>query len=122
MTPGRFDFNMYRGDSYSWRFILWNDVGKFDPIDLTNAVAEAEIREKPGGTVILNLPCVVTLPNIVDITMDPDMYVLCPVKGVWDLQLTFNDGQVHTPIGGNVSVSPDVTGSTPGSFRRTVPT
>jgi hypothetical protein len=119
MTPGNFNLNMYRGDSYAWRFILWNDAVKVDPVDLADATVAAEIREKPGGLTILVMPCVVTLPNIIDITKEPDMYADCPVKGVWDLQVTFTtSGEVHTPIAGSVSVSPDVTGSTPGSFRK----
>jgi len=111
MNPGKFDFNMYRGDSYTWRFILWSDEARLIPVDLTGATVAAEIREKDSGTIILPLPCVVELPNKIDISMTPDMYDQCPLKGVWDLQITFSDGEVQTPIGGTVTVTPDVTGS-----------
>lgn len=104
---------MYRGDSYSWRFILWEDDAKTTPVNLTGAEVSLEIRDKPAGTTILPMPCVVTIPNIVDISMTPAMYATCPTKGVWDLQITFQDGRVQTPIGGSVSVTADVTDSAP---------
>jgi len=112
MTPGKFDFNMYRGDTYSWRFILWIDEEKTDPVILTGAVVEAEIRDKPGGMAIIELPCTIVPPNIIDVTMTPQNYVGCPAKGVWDMQIIYPNGIVNTPIGGSISITPDVTGST----------
>jgi hypothetical protein len=111
MAPGKFDLAMYRGDSHSWRFVLWKDDAKTQPLDLTDAKVESEIKDKIDGTAILPLPCVVTLPNTVDISMNPSMYQHCPMDGVWDLQVTFPDAQVHTPIAGEVKVTADVTGS-----------
>jgi hypothetical protein len=111
MNPGTFNLSMYRGDSYAWRFILWEDGAKTIPVDLTNVDVKVEVRDKPGGTVILPMPCVVTPPNIIDMSMTPEMYATCPTRGVWDMQLTFDDGRVSTIIGGSTSITPDVTDS-----------
>jgi hypothetical protein len=35
------------------------------------------------------------------------------VKGVWDLEITFANGDVYTPIKGPTSVEADVTEATP---------
>jgi hypothetical protein len=111
MTPGKFDLSLYRGDSYAWRFILWQDEAQTVPVDLTGATVEAEIREKSAGTSVVALTCTPSLPNTVDVAMTPDLYATCPSKGVWDLQVTFPDGSVQTPVAGTVTVSGDVTDS-----------
>ena len=111
MTPGTYDLALYRGDSYTWRVRLWQDAGQTIPVDLAGATVAAEIREKTAGVHVVELGCVVTLPNIVDVTIEPGMYVECPQQGVWDLQLTFADGDVHTVLRGAVSVTGDVTDS-----------
>ena len=111
MTPGKFDFNMYRGDSYAWKFVLWEDSEKTIPVDLTGATIKLEVRDKSGGIVLLTMPCTVTLPNSIDVAMTPAMYTGVPAKGVWDLQITLANTQVHTPIGGSMNITPDITDS-----------
>ena len=117
MTPGKYDLALYRGDSYSWRFQLWRDPGRTQPLDLTGALVAAEIRDKPGGLTIVVLTCVVTLPNIVDVDLDAEAWVAAPMAGVWDLEVTMPDGTVQTPVAGKVSVTADVTGSLPVGLR-----
>ena len=111
MAPAKYDLNMYRGDSYGWRFKLWQDKNRTVPTDLTGCTVNSEIRDKPSGAKIVVLNCTVTLPNIIDVVMTPDMYAICPTKGGWDLQITYPTGEVKTPIGGGVNVSPDYTDS-----------
>ena len=113
MTPGKYNLELYRGDSYAWRFILWADDAQTVPVDLAGATIKAEIRDKSAGAKIVELTTTATMPNIVDVAMTPTMYETCPAKGVWDLQVTFPDGQVHTPVGGSVTVTTDVTDSVP---------
>jgi hypothetical protein len=111
MTPAEYCLELYRGDSGHWRFKFSSSAGQ--PTDLTGVTAKAEIRDKPGGTHITPMSCVVTLPNIVDLILAAtDSANLLP-KGVWDLQLTYGSGEVLTPIGGAVTVTADVTDSTP---------
>lgn len=108
---GIFDLNLYRGDSYTWRFVLWADENRTEPVDLSDATVEAEIREKSAGVSITSLDCAITLPNVIDVSVTPVMYLTIPAKAMWDLELTFDGTRVHTPIKGAVAVTPDVTGS-----------
>lgn len=109
MKPGTYDLDLYRGDSYAWRFIMWQDEDKTIPTDLTDTTAAAQIRDKPDGAKVVDLPCSVELPNFVDIAITPELYAACPAKGGWDLQLTFVNGDVYTPIRGSVVVTSDYT-------------
>jgi hypothetical protein len=109
--PGTYDLALYRGDSYGWRVRLWEDAAATIPADLTGVTVEAEIRDRSAGTFVVALDTVVTLPNIVDLAITPDMYATCPAKGVWDLQLTYADGTVRTVLKGAVAVTGDVTDS-----------
>jgi hypothetical protein len=113
MIPGRYDLEMYRGDTHPWRVVLWEDDDQEMPYDLTGSTVAAQIRNKSAGTTIVDLEVIVTLPNIIDLMMRPDMFVTCPVKGVWDVQVTTVDGDVLTPLAGNVTVLADVTDSLP---------
>jgi hypothetical protein len=110
MTPADYPLELYRGDSGRWRFKFSSASGQ--PSDLTSVTPKAEIRDRPGGTFIVALTCIVTLPNIVDMVLSAaDSAKLLP-KGAWDLQLTYASGEVQTPIGGAVTVTADVTDST----------
>ena len=114
MSPGRYDLNLYRGDTYAWRFQLWEECDRAEPVDLTGAVAAAEIRDEPAGAVVMALDCSVTPPNIVDVALAADLWAgFAPPAGIWDLQLTYPAGDVQTPIYGLVGITDDVTGSTP---------
>lgn len=111
MVPADYPLDLYRGDTGRWRFKLWGANGV--PFDLTGVIPKSEIRDRPGGTKIVVLVCTVTMPNIIDVALMPnDSNTLLP-KGAWDLQLTFLSGDVVTPVAGAVTVTPDVTDSTP---------
>lgn len=111
LKPGVFNLELYRGDSYALRFILWADDLKTDPLDLNGATVAAQIKDKVDGAIVVNLQCTPTLPNIVDVVITPAVYTSCPKKGVWDLQITHSSGAVHTAVAGKVSVTADVTNS-----------
>lgn len=111
MQPANLPLDLYRGDSGRMRVTLLDKAQQ--PIDLTGAVAKAEIRDRPAGTTIILLTCVITLPNIIDVTLSAEDSHKLPSKGVWDLQLTFASGEVKTPLAGQVLVTTDVTDSTP---------
>ena len=110
MIPADYQLEIYRGDSAHWRFKLWAAPGV--PTDLTGATPKAEIRDRPAGTQVGLMDCAVTLPNIVDMMLSPEVSHMLPSRGVWDLQITYSSSEVQTPIGGAVIVTPDVTDST----------
>jgi hypothetical protein len=110
--PLTYPLSVYRGDTYHWRFLFWDDEGKTQASDLTGVTAKAEIRNAPGGADITALACVITTPNIVDVSLTAANSKTLPPSGVWDLQLTYPSGDVHTPVAGGMTLTLDVTDST----------
>lgn len=108
MTPGRLALSLYRGDTYRWRFSLWLDTAQTQPADLTGATATSQIRDKPGGTLIAAIACVITLPNIVDAVLSAADCAKLPGTGAWDLQITYASGDVATALAGPVNTVADV--------------
>lgn len=113
MMPATLPLTLYRGDTARWQFKLWADTDKTEPVDLTDVTPKAEIRDKPSGTKISELACTVTLPNIIDASLEPAISRTLPAKGFWDLQLTYSSGDIATVLAGPVTVTPDITDSTP---------
>lgn len=112
----KYDLELYRGDSYGWRFKFWEDANRTVPTDISEATIESEIRDKHAGSIITPLTCQLYVAedevNAVDVVLSAEECHALPKKGVWDLEITFADGQVRTPIGGDVIITPDVTNST----------
>lgn len=113
MIPGKCPLALYRGDSWSARFVFWADTAKTTPADLTGVVPKAEIRDRPGGALIVPIACAVELPNVITGSLDPSASASLPAAAAWDLQLTYANGDVLTALAGAVAVTPDVTDSTP---------
>jgi len=113
MQPAKLDLDLYRGDSWRMRVKLY--AQGMVPLDLTDVTAKSEIRNKPLGDTIIPLDCVITLPNVVELTLSTvNSFKLTTSCSVWDLQLTFlSSNEIKTPLAGQVSVTPDVTDSTP---------
>jgi hypothetical protein len=112
MMPGTYALSIYAGDDHAWRFVLWADVEKTEPADLTGMAVAAEIRERSSGVIIVSAHVAVTLPNIVDVSLAPADTRACPSSGRWDLQLTDVAGRVATVLAGPVKVTGDITDST----------
>jgi hypothetical protein len=108
-----YPLGMYRGDSYRWRFVLWADAARTVAVDLTGVVVAAEIRTGTGATPIYPIPLVVTLPNIIDLSLTAAASATVPAAAHWDLQLTYPSGDVQTIVRGAVSVTGDITHSVP---------
>ena len=110
MIPGTYDLSLYRGDTARGRAVLWHDTDKTQPWDLTGAIAQATIRDRAtGGKFQLAAICTVTLPNIVDLMIPATNAATLPASGVWDLQITYPSGDVHSVLRGKVTVTQDVT-------------
>jgi hypothetical protein len=112
MRPGTYNLDLYRGDSYAWDFLLWQDVEMTIPVDLTGVTAKAEFRASPGGSEIMTLTCTITVPNTVHVKLPAAGWTGFTVrKGQWDLQLTYTDLSVVTVLAGTVNVVNDITDS-----------
>ena len=110
LQPGRFPLVVYQGDTASWQFMLWQDAGKSDPVDLTGASVASQVRNRPGGMLIATLDCAVTLPNTVLVTLAAaDSAALPTAPAAWDMQVTWPSGDVTTVVAGPVNVTADVT-------------
>lgn len=112
MLPGNYTLKMYRGDTFHAQFKLWLDTDRSQPVDLTDAVAKAEIRDKTGGTILVTFDSAITLPNIIDLTLDAaTSETLVPGTQKWDLQVTYLDGTVNTYVAGDATIVGDITDS-----------
>jgi len=108
--PGSYDLQLYRGDTGRWQFMLWQDDLKTVPVDLSGASVSAQIRNAPGGSVIVSMSCAVTEPNRVDMVLSAaDSAGVSLSRGVWDLQVTYASGDVSTVLAGRTCVTADVT-------------
>lgn len=108
--PAKYPLALYRGDSYKWQFVFWLDDAKTQPIDLTGVVAAAQINDVFGGPNAIDMDCVITLPNIVDVSLIADKWTGISLKGGnWDLQMTYPSAEVITFVAGAVTVAQDVT-------------
>lgn len=110
MQPAAFDLDLYRGDTARMQLTLW--AAGHTPVDLTGVAVKSEIRDRPAGTTLISLHCTITLPNIIEVFLSRANSEKLPQAGVWDLQLVYPNGDVFTPIAGQVKVTMDVTDST----------
>jgi hypothetical protein len=115
MLPGKLDLDLYRGDDARFYFRVWLNSARTQPADLSEATAKSEIRDKVGatGTLIGAFTCTIEAPNIVNLTMTAAESTVLPGKGVWDLQLTYENGNVRTLLYGAVKVVNGVTDAAP---------
>jgi hypothetical protein len=109
MNPAKYDLSLYRGDSVRMQFRLWADPDRTQPIDLDGVMAASQIRTRPDGDILAEFVCTVTLPNVVDVSLDSDASRFNAKKGAWDLRLAWPGGDVLTPVAGAVKVKPDIT-------------
>lgn len=108
-VPGVYDLHLYRGDTKGWQFRLWADEGRSVPIDLTGVTPTAQMRDRPGGTILVSMVAAVVGPNVVQVNLYTAQSMRAPHKGVWDLQLVYPAGEVQTVVSGTVVVDTDVT-------------
>lgn len=107
--PANYPLDLYRGDTYYWQFRFWQDAAKTVASDLTGVAVASQIRGV-NDALLVTLTCVVTLPNIVDVTLPAEESKKLSTKAqLWDLELTYADGSVWTPAAGAVKVSTDAT-------------
>ncbi len=111
--PADYPLSLYRGDSYSWLFRFWNDEAKTDPTDFTDCTAEAEVRNRKAGDVIMTLTCMIVDNEITVVMTADDWDDWVYSTGVWDLQVTYPGGEVVTYVAGDVTIDGDVVDSEP---------
>lgn len=117
MKPVVRNIELYRGDTWTELFRFWNDDAKTEPTDLSTATAAAQIRATAGGTLLVELNCVIggVDDNEITVSLLPAQWAAMAAfsKGVWDLEVTFSPELVTTYVKGTVTVDPDVTVEVP---------
>jgi hypothetical protein len=110
MRPQVFPLALYRGDSYGWQFRVWDDQPGGQPTDLAGVTAAAQVRDRPGGQVVMPLECAVVEPNLVNVNLPASAWGDLQLRhAAWDLELTFPGGAVVTIVAGPAEVVQDVT-------------
>lgn len=114
MKPGEFPLDIYRGDTYRWQFVLWSDIAKTQPVDLSGVLVKSQIRDKPMGRLLAVIDCTVTPPNTILATLTAaECAKLVGRTLAWDLQLAWANGDITTLLAGPVNLTIDVTDSLP---------
>jgi hypothetical protein len=110
MVPGIVNLDIYQGDTKRWQFKLWADAARTKPADLTGVTVEAYMRDKiSGGVYELEMECSVIQPNIINMLLTASQSRVCPPICIWDLQLTYPNGDIFTVLRGTGIVTQDVT-------------
>jgi hypothetical protein len=82
------------------------------PVDLTGATARMQIRDKPGGALLLDLSAGLTVGASGTISRELSAEATAGLSwatGVYDIEVEYEDGTVHRYFEGPVTVSPEVT-------------
>lgn len=118
MGPGNYPLDLYRGDSYKWKFVVWADAEKTQPANLTDVHPAAQIRTSAGGDLLMNLVCDIQEPNVVLVSLPASLWQpTAPKSAGWDLELTYPGGDVTTIIAGKVTVTMDYTNTATGGVQ-----
>jgi hypothetical protein len=115
--PGTYNFNYYRGDTFS--FIIRPKDASGAAFPLTDYTAEMKIADIRGAGTITNPPIqytasavVNTVDNIVTCTINDDVGRNLTTGRTWVYDVQITDGSsIFTLLNGNITVTDDVTGA-----------
>jgi hypothetical protein len=104
-VPAQVNLAAYSGDDFSFTLTATNPDQS--PVDFTGAVILAQIRPKPDAAITAVFTTTVAA-NV--ITLSLDHTTSQPLAGVfvWDCQITYTSGKVHTLAAGVFSITADV--------------
>lgn len=123
MKPGKYDLDLYQGDTFRRTFrvrarLFDTDSGLWtagDYIDLTGYTGKCQFRETVIATDVAAELAVTILdqnatPGGISVTLTPaQATALTKAAYKWDLQLTNPAGDVSTYLAGTVTVTQEVT-------------
>lgn len=110
--PGTYNFNYYRGDTFS--FIIRPKDGSGNDFVLSGFDAEMTIADQrgPSGTQYAGEALVNTVDNIITCTIGPTVGRDLTTATTWVYDVQITDGtSVYTLLNGNITVTDDITGA-----------
>lgn len=110
--PGTYNFNYYRGDTFS--FIIRPKDNSGNAFPLAGYSASMKIADKRGslGTQYTGTAIVNTVDNIVTCSITPTVGRSLTTDKTWVYDVQIGDGSViYTLLTGNIVVTDDVTGA-----------
>lgn len=117
--PTQVNFDVYKGDTFTWWFRLRDRLSSGAPgdyMDLTGATAKAQIRaSEDAGTVLAEFTCTIgdqsnsATKGKVTLSLTSTQTTALTSSGVWDVQLTWPDDTVKTYFKGNANLVKEVT-------------
>lgn len=104
--PQRYDLGLYAGDYFSMNMTLMNKDGTIP--NLTGYSSSAQIRDAPGGSLLASFGIVFT-NNVITLALQTEDTQNLSGDYVWDCELINPSGLIRTVVGGEVTVTVDVT-------------
>ena len=106
--PAKIDLLAYRGDTGRFRITISDDDG--DPVDITAADWDGDIRLKPADELVIasfDIEPVVGDPSSVDVRLSSENSELLPNRSVYDIEMRLL-GEINTLMYGTITTSSDV--------------
>ena len=104
--PENYDLELYAGDYFSMNLTLTNKDGT--STNLTGYSSLAQIRLTPNGPLLASFDIVIT-GNVITLALQSEATQNLIGDYVWDCELINPAGLIRTIVGGNASVTVDVT-------------
>lgn len=111
--PGTYNFNYYRGDTFS--FIIRPKDASGNSFPLSGFEAEMVIADRRGASPTQTYTAQAIIDsqqNIITCTIDPTAGRNLNTDKVWVYDVEINDGsRIFTLLNGNINVTDDITGA-----------
>lgn len=118
VDPTELDLTVFQGATYrkSMQWLHGATRATVQPVDLTTATARAQIRKRYGSSTayctLTTADGTIVLDDLGSVSLyieDSDTALLPPGDAVWDLEITWPDGDVCRLLMGKVAISPEAT-------------
>jgi hypothetical protein len=105
--PAQVNLAIYAGDDFSFTLTATNPDNS--AVDFTGAVISSQIRAQPGSSTIAATFTNSVAANVITLTLPAAISQTLSGVLLWDIEVTYSTGQIHTLAAGTVSITPDVT-------------
>jgi hypothetical protein len=110
--PGTYNFNYYRGDTFSFIIRPKDASGNVFPLENFTAAMTIADRRGTGSTQYSAQAAVNTVDNIITCTITPTIGRNLTTDKTWVYDVEINDGStIFTLLNGNIVITDDITGA-----------